>query len=145
MSESRSRAALEFLSRYLQHPLVLLAATLLVLYLLAAKRRLENPSCEAQTSTARDPSKAPAREAAPLLSPTNLITHESLSRRIKDSMYKRNKQQPYDAFLVLDVEATCVEGAGFDYPNEIIVSNNYGSTYAHDGKSPITLSESSPK
>ncbi|EIW60579.1 uncharacterized protein TRAVEDRAFT_19224 [Trametes versicolor FP-101664 SS1] len=35
-------------------------------------------------------------------------------------MYKRNKQQPYDAFLVLDVEATCVEGAGFDYPNEII-------------------------
>lgn len=39
-------------------------------------------------------------------------------------MFKRNKQQPYDAFLVLDVEATCVEGAGFDYPNEIIVSNN---------------------
>ncbi|OSD02860.1 hypothetical protein PYCCODRAFT_1444927 [Trametes coccinea BRFM310] len=34
-------------------------------------------------------------------------------------MLKRVKQ-PYDAFLVLDVEATCVAGAGFDYPNEII-------------------------
>ncbi|KAI0670592.1 ribonuclease H-like domain-containing protein [Trametes maxima] len=34
-------------------------------------------------------------------------------------MEKRTKQ-PYDAFLVLDVEATCVAGAGFDYPNEII-------------------------
>lgn len=30
-------------------------------------------------------------------------------------------KQPYDAFLVLDVEATCVEGpVSFDYPNEII-------------------------
>ncbi|KAJ6513888.1 ribonuclease H-like domain-containing protein [Mycena vitilis] len=29
-------------------------------------------------------------------------------------------KQPYDAFLVLDVEATCQEGTNFDYPNEII-------------------------
>ncbi|TFK90933.1 hypothetical protein K466DRAFT_573941 [Polyporus arcularius HHB13444] len=29
-------------------------------------------------------------------------------------------KQPYDAFLVLDVEGTCVQGSGFDYPNEII-------------------------
>ncbi|KAH7930852.1 hypothetical protein BV22DRAFT_975033, partial [Leucogyrophana mollusca] len=29
-------------------------------------------------------------------------------------------KQPYDAFLVLDVEATCLQGAGFDWPNEII-------------------------
>jgi len=29
--------------------------------------------------------------------------------------------QPCDAFLVLDVEATCFQGTGFDYPNEIIV------------------------
>ncbi|KAG8933939.1 hypothetical protein FRC02_010874 [Tulasnella sp. 418] len=29
-------------------------------------------------------------------------------------------KQPYDAFLVLDVEATCMQGSGFDYPNEII-------------------------
>jgi hypothetical protein len=30
--------------------------------------------------------------------------------------------QPYDAFLVLDVEATCLQGTGFHWPNEIIVS-----------------------
>ncbi|KAF8136290.1 ribonuclease H-like domain-containing protein [Boletus edulis] len=29
-------------------------------------------------------------------------------------------KQPYDAFLVLDVEATCLQGTGFDWPNEII-------------------------
>ena len=29
--------------------------------------------------------------------------------------------QPYDAFLVLDVEATCLQGTGFHWPNEIIV------------------------
>ncbi|KAG1826779.1 ribonuclease H-like domain-containing protein [Suillus subaureus] len=29
-------------------------------------------------------------------------------------------KQPYDAFLVLDVEATCEEGTGFEWPNEII-------------------------
>jgi len=29
-------------------------------------------------------------------------------------------KQAYDAFLVLDVEATCVQGADFNYPNEII-------------------------
>ncbi|KAH7889768.1 ribonuclease H-like domain-containing protein [Phlebopus sp. FC_14] len=29
-------------------------------------------------------------------------------------------KQPYDAFLVLDVEATCLPCVGFDWPNEII-------------------------
>ncbi|KIK59676.1 hypothetical protein GYMLUDRAFT_169268 [Collybiopsis luxurians FD-317 M1] len=29
-------------------------------------------------------------------------------------------RQPYDVFLILDVEGTCQEGSGFDYPNEII-------------------------
>lgn len=32
-------------------------------------------------------------------------------------------RQPLDAFLVLDVEGTCVEGSSFDYPNEIIASS----------------------
>ncbi|KAF9448333.1 hypothetical protein P691DRAFT_729758 [Macrolepiota fuliginosa MF-IS2] len=29
-------------------------------------------------------------------------------------------QQPYDALLILDVEATCFQGTDFNYPNEII-------------------------
>lgn len=31
-------------------------------------------------------------------------------------------KQPYDAYLVLDVEATCMPGTDFNYANEIIVS-----------------------
>ncbi|KZT54592.1 hypothetical protein CALCODRAFT_438384, partial [Calocera cornea HHB12733] len=38
----------------------------------------------------------------------------------KDSEGKLFRRQPFDAFLVLDVEATCEEGGGFDWPNEII-------------------------
>ncbi|KAG2116504.1 ribonuclease H-like domain-containing protein [Suillus discolor] len=44
----------------------------------------------------------------------------------KDLMVKGAQKQdhrvkpPYDAFLVLDVEATCEEGTGFEWPNEII-------------------------
>lgn len=30
-------------------------------------------------------------------------------------------KQPYDAFLVLDVEGTCESGTDFNWPNEIIV------------------------
>lgn len=36
-------------------------------------------------------------------------------------------KQAYDAFLVLDVEATCVQGADFNYPNEIIASSLFSS------------------
>lgn len=31
-------------------------------------------------------------------------------------------RQPYEAFLILDVEATCHRGTDFNFPNEIIVS-----------------------
>ena len=34
-------------------------------------------------------------------------------------------KQPYDAFLVLDVEATCFQGTGFEWPNEIIVRRTF--------------------
>lgn len=33
-------------------------------------------------------------------------------------------KQPLDAYLVLDVEATCLEGTDFNWPNEIIVSTS---------------------
>jgi hypothetical protein len=34
---------------------------------------------------------------------------------------KRKVKQRYDAYLVLDIEATCIEGTDFSWPNEIIV------------------------
>ena len=39
--------------------------------------------------------------------------------------------QPYDYFLVLDVEATCFPGTGFHWPNEIIV--RYRARRVHIG------------
>ncbi|OCH95630.1 hypothetical protein OBBRIDRAFT_809778 [Obba rivulosa] len=40
-------------------------------------------------------------------------------------MPKAVTKQPYDAFLVLDVEATCIEGGTcFEYPNEIIANTD---------------------
>jgi hypothetical protein len=33
-------------------------------------------------------------------------------------------KQPFEVFLVLDVEGTCDLGTDFDYPNEIIVRAN---------------------
>ncbi|KAG1756283.1 ribonuclease H-like domain-containing protein [Suillus paluster] len=44
---------------------------------------------------------------------------EDLNVTISQKQDARVKQ-PYEAFLVLDVEATCQEGAGFEWPNEII-------------------------
>lgn len=41
-------------------------------------------------------------------------------------------KQPYDAFLVLDVEATCKEGTDFNWPNEIIVSISAFNVLFHD-------------
>lgn len=35
--------------------------------------------------------------------------------------FSPSQKQPFDAFLVVDVEATCVEGGRFDFPNEIVV------------------------
>ncbi|KIJ69481.1 hypothetical protein HYDPIDRAFT_80257 [Hydnomerulius pinastri MD-312] len=47
------------------------------------------------------------------------IISQELSQKVSQIEAARVKQ-PYDAFLVLDVEATCLQGAGFDWPNEII-------------------------
>jgi len=42
------------------------------------------------------------------------------------------EKQPYEAFLVLDVEATCHEGSDFDWPNEIIVRMTFLSISCPD-------------
>ena len=41
--------------------------------------------------------------------------NESELQRLRDA-----KPQPFDFYLICDVEATCTEASGFDYPNEII-------------------------
>ena len=49
-------------------------------------------------------------------------TAESLAETLVEDI---RIKQPYDAFLVVDVEATCCSGVGFDYPNEIIVRHEF--------------------
>ncbi|KAI9566496.1 ribonuclease H-like domain-containing protein [Boletus coccyginus] len=58
--------------------------------------------------------------------PPEELNHTAPSRVTKEQ-FPTNSQaeavtvkQPYDAFLVLDVEATCFRGTGFDWSNEII-------------------------
>jgi hypothetical protein len=48
--------------------------------------------------------------------------------------------QPYEVFLVLDVEATCFQGTDFNWPNEIIVRyrvvmRSYSSIKFRNGQS----------
>ncbi|KAK7023716.1 exonuclease eri1 [Favolaschia claudopus] len=53
--------------------------------------------------------------------PTLSNTHSSIdSNVVRDQPASVPVKQPYDAFLVFDVEATCNQGTDFDYPNEII-------------------------
>lgn len=81
---------------------------------------------------ALDDSK-PEHSASPhpkSLSPQPNFTHknedledEDEIEMIKEPAIDRTfVKQTYEAFLVLDVEATCMPGTDFNYPNEIIVS-----------------------
>ncbi|KAI9323071.1 ribonuclease H-like domain-containing protein [Dichotomocladium elegans] len=45
--------------------------------------------------------------------------NESLSD-LSNEEQSKSKKQPFDYYLFFDVEATCEENGGFDYPNEII-------------------------
>jgi hypothetical protein len=63
---------------------------------------------------------------------TTYITPSAVTRADTAPIPPRNEEhqqsqtawtcQPYDALLVLDVEATCLQGTDFHWPNEIIVS-----------------------
>ncbi|KAJ8481235.1 hypothetical protein ONZ51_g6138 [Trametes cubensis] len=109
----------------LQHAILLLPSALLAYILITLGRRLR--ACEADTSIAAGgslPAEASSATAPPSIPRTkthagSLQTTNDIHSDSQRDMIKRAKQ-PYDAFLVLDVEATCVQGAGFDYPNEII-------------------------
>ena len=67
------------------------------------------------------------RPTQPAEGAQSLADSEADEDKGKDRMARRTKQ-PYEAFLVLDVEGTCVQGSGFGYPNEIIVRPYFIST-----------------
>lgn len=124
-----SSVALDGLVARLQPASVPLAALVLVLCVLIClwRRLAGSRSCEAHTGPGQHQTSTKSRTGIPLSSASAADNEELLEQQhtpslpYKDDMIKFPKQ-PYDAFLVLDVEGTCVEGSGFDYPNEIIVS-----------------------
>ena len=54
--------------------------------------------------------------------PTSSRNEEQQQSSMKEQSQTGWTCQPYDVFLVLDVEATCLQGTDFHWPNEIIVS-----------------------
>lgn len=101
--------------------LAFLASIVLVLAYLRRRSTIKVP--EEAPNDSKTPIAAPLPNSNPSPSPspsaippaTNDMTHEPFI----DRTYVK---QSYDAFLVLDVEATCMPGTDFNYPNEIIVS-----------------------
>ncbi|KAH9977207.1 ribonuclease H-like domain-containing protein [Lactifluus volemus] len=71
------------------------------------------------TTTMNDmtpPFAVPLKDVSPVSTPSN----ESSLSSMNNQRRAVKVPQPYDAFLVLDVEATCLQGSDFNWPNEII-------------------------
>lgn len=128
---------------FLQSPIQLLTTNWVLLALLLAAFFICSVTVVICSVTVFLRRRKQSQEYPPLLAPPveSSSSHQaSLNGLYTTSMYHRpypqqaqgdlivkisHKQdarvkQPYDAFLVLDVEATCQEGAGFEWPNEII-------------------------
>jgi hypothetical protein len=78
------------------------------------RRRQPNPSPALDGTT-------PTPRAMRFQPPARLAKKAIISSAASPPPPPRSKQ-PYDVFLVLDVEATCQQGSDFNFPNEIIVS-----------------------
>jgi hypothetical protein len=65
-------------------------------------------------------SKHISRRAADKIHPLKVLSRKNVESG--QVISPRRVKQPYDAFLVLDVEATCIAGTDMNWPNEIIVS-----------------------
>ncbi|RPD65915.1 hypothetical protein L226DRAFT_608848 [Lentinus tigrinus ALCF2SS1-7] len=121
--------AIDSLFARLQLANVLLAALALALCVLIFfwRRLAGSRSCEGHTGPEQYQSSTKTRTDTALSSTPVTDDDKSFKEQQRNlsilpherDMIKLPKQ-PYDAFLVLDVEGTCVEGSGFDYPNEII-------------------------
>ncbi|KAF9228000.1 hypothetical protein BS17DRAFT_774617 [Gyrodon lividus] len=89
---------------------------------------VEEPSSDTLQESSSNDSKMPSMCYQPptrllgQLKPAEIshITKEQAQEISKIEAARDSVKQSYDAFLVLDVEATCLQGTGFEWPNEII-------------------------
>ncbi|KAG2349386.1 hypothetical protein BDR05DRAFT_985934 [Suillus weaverae] len=113
---------------------VLLLSSFLIWSATVFRRRAKQPKDFSPLLVEGSPSPQAALDASdippiyhhPSSQISNRPISKSSSQAQKDLIVKvvqkrdHRVKQPYDAFLVLDVEATCEEGTGFEWPNEII-------------------------
>ncbi|KAL4251632.1 3'-5' Exoribonuclease [Abortiporus biennis] len=95
--------------------LIVSAACFLLLFWLQRPSSKPNQALndsKSQTTAHHSSNSSPLSSPTSPRIPTTMILEPVIDRTLV--------KQAYDAFLVLDVEATCVQGADFNYPNEII-------------------------
>ena len=80
---------------------------------------LKKPTTSATVATTHI---APSAVTRADTAPTSSRNEEQQQSSMNEQSHTGWTCQPYDALLVLDVEATCLQGTDFHWPNEIIVS-----------------------
>ncbi|KAK7465482.1 hypothetical protein VKT23_005460 [Stygiomarasmius scandens] len=108
----------------------ILASFVMLAFFRPQLRALFSGAPRYNTSRKPSPENKPARQkhssSTPELLPWNIVKtpeQKDPSKRTPQKSTPEKKQrstQPFDAFLALDFEGTCIEGSSFDYPNEII-------------------------
>lgn len=86
------------------------------------RNRKNNQNKKMSSPATTSPTTAPAKAQPASHSRDTTQCPPSPSSSVAETLVEDARvRQPFDAFLVVDFEATCVPGGGFDYPNEIIV------------------------
>ena len=89
-----------------------------------ARGRLAVPAArgKALADSTQDPQSHPTTRLSPAPTTEKDTAVQTMPSRPTHSVDPAPAVQTYDAFLVLDVEATCQPGTDFNYANEIIAS-----------------------
>lgn len=101
----------------------------------AKGKHSRNSSISSTTSIKIPPQQSPQSPPMLSLTPTKSYTRDmsypsSPTSSMAETLVEDPRiRQSFDALLVLDVEATCSQGVGFDFPNEIIVRSLFPAIY----------------
>lgn len=86
-----------------------------------SSKRTNKRNNRRKNSAKMSASPTPAKSATPLTKQPSSYPSSPASSDAETLVGDARVRQPFDAFLVVDFEATCAAMGGFDYPNEIIV------------------------
>ncbi|KAK7693238.1 hypothetical protein QCA50_002804 [Cerrena zonata] len=101
--------------------LLALLASIVLVFVFLRRRRSSIKVPEEAPNDSKTPIAATLPNSIPSPSPSLSAIPPDTNDMIHEPFIDRTYvKQSYDAFLVLDVEATCMPGTDFNYPNEII-------------------------